>query len=440
MRSIPPEPDRLTEPELPAPAKPRRAVLTAASSVQRERVEWLWPRRIPLRAVSLIVGDPGLGKSMLTCWIAARLSREGKNSIFATAEDSIAAVVRPRLEAAGADLERVTFVRMVDDAGEDGLVLPDDTAELEICVQEEAAVFVAIDPLTAHLPAQVNSWRDQSVRLALAPLHRMAERQGCAVTVVAHLNKSLSAEPLRRIGGSIGIPAAARSALLLARDPDDPDGEEGTSRVLAQVKTNYGLEAPSLRFDIEPIVLPATENEPDVETARLVERGESEHRGEALLASRDDPEERSAVDEAAVWLEDLLSSSPVGATEVQTAARKHGISERTLRRAKTRLGAESKKAAFGGGWEWALPSRQDGQTIWPSSESRHLGHLGENDAVMRVSRASDTSQNHQDGQSRHMAILGLENSHAEFSAPVEDTSEADYWAEHIRSLQERGEL
>src|SRR5919108_637313 len=114
----------------------------------------------------------------------------------------------------------------------------------------------------------------------------MGGGQGCAVTVVCHLNKSLSAEPLRRIGGSIGIPAAARSALLLARDPDDEDGDEGTSRVLAQVKTNYGMEAASLKFGIESIILPATETEPDVETARLVELGESDHRGESLLASR----------------------------------------------------------------------------------------------------------------------------------------------------------
>jgi hypothetical protein len=346
---------------------------------------------------------------MLTCWIAARLSREGKNSIFATAEDSIAAVVRPRLEAAGAELERVTFIRIVDEAGEDGLLLPDDTAELEACVREEAAVFVAIDPLTAHLPSQVNSWRDQSVRLALAPLHRMAERQGCSVTVVAHLNKSISAEPLRRIGGSIGIPAAARSALLLARDPDDPDGEEGTSRVLAQVKTNYGVEAPSLKFGIESIVLPATENEPNVETARLIELGESTHRGEALLATRGDPEERSAVDEAALWLEDLLCGLPVAATEVQAAARKYGISEKTLRRAKNKLGVQSKKAAFGGGWEWSLRQGEDGQTEWPPSQHGQVGHLRENPEAMRLSEGVGTVENAEDGQSRNMATLGAAN-------------------------------
>jgi hypothetical protein len=395
-------------------------MLTPASSVRRERVEWLWPQRIPFGAVSLLVGDPGLGKSMLTCWIAARLSREGKNAILATSEDSIAAVVRPRLEAAGADLDRIIFIRMVDEAGEDGLRLPDDTAALEAAIQEEAAVFVSIDPLTAHLPAEVNSWRDQSVRLALAPLHRMAERQGCAVTVVAHLNKSFSAEPLRRIGGSIGIPAAARSALLLARDPDDPDGDEGTSRVLAQVKTNYGLEAPSLLFGIEPILLPATTDDPDVETARLVELGESEHRGEALLVIRGDPEERSAVDEAVSFLEDLLSGAPVPAEDILAAARKNGISEKTLRRAKTRLGVQSNKADFGGHWQWSLPRHEDGQGVWPPLQLGRIGHLRENDVTMRVSEVSSQPESSEDGQSMGMGILGANGRAAE------DTSEAEF--------------
>jgi hypothetical protein len=336
----------------------RSARLISAASVRRERVEWLWRLRIAKRALTLLVGDPGLGKSMLECSIAARLSRLGLNSILATAEDSIAAVVRPRLEAAGADLERIAFVRMIDEAGEDGLRLPDDVAALESAVEEIGAAFVSIDPLTAHLPADVNSWRDQSIRLALAPLHLMAERQGCAVTAIVHLNKMLSAEPLRRIGGSVGLPAAARSVLLLARDPDDPDGDEGTRRVLAHVKTNYGALAPSLTFAIEPVLLSPLDGEPEVETARLVKLGESEHRGEALLSRRGDPEERSEIDDAIAFLRDELGQGRnVVAGAVQKKARSAGISPRTLARAKARLGVKSEKHGWGdaGVWTWSLP-------------------------------------------------------------------------------------
>ena len=401
----------------------RRALLTPASDVRRERVEWLWEKRIPLRAVSLIVGDPGLGKSMLTCWIAARLSLEGKNSIFATAEDSIAAVVKPRLQAAGADLDRITFVRMVDEAGEDGLRLPDDTDELEKCVEEERAVFVVIDPLTAHLPAEVNSWRDQSVRLAIAPLHRLAERQGCAVTPVAHLNKSLSAEPLRRIGGSIGLPAAARSALLLACDPDDPDGEG--ARVLAQVKTNYGVEAPSLRFGIEPILLVAKNGEPEVETARLVELGESEHRGEALLASRGDPDERSALDEAVAFLEEELGDRTIDAKAVKKAARDLGIAERTLDRAKRRAGVIVERvggAAAEGHWTWQLRTPKGLAAL----EDGALGALSANPHEQRDSDNGVPLR----PPSIQMALLGGENPQTlvvpELSADAPEWERA-YW-------------
>jgi hypothetical protein len=244
---------------LPLPEPYKRAYAIRASSVEREAVDWLWTGRIPLR-------------SLLTCELAARVSREGVFTLIATAEDSLAATARPRLEAAQADLDRVAFVEMqADDGLPTGLSLPDDVGELEQLVQECGASLVVVDPLAAHLPAEVNSWRDQSVRLALAPLHALADRQRCAIVLVVHLNKALSAEPLRRIGGSVGIPAAARSVLLLARDPDDGD----TRRVLAHVKCNVGPPAPSLLYELEPVLLPATNGFPDVETVRLVEKGEA---------------------------------------------------------------------------------------------------------------------------------------------------------------------
>jgi RecA-family ATPase len=135
---------------------------------------------------------------------------------------------------------------------------------------------VVIDPLMAHLPAEVNSWRDESVRTALAPLYRMAEERDCSVVIVLHMNKARGADPLHRVGGSIGIPGAVRSALLLARDPDDPDGERGNRRVLAHVKSNVSELAPSLSYEIEPVLLPGDDR---IETARLRLLGESERSG-----------------------------------------------------------------------------------------------------------------------------------------------------------------
>jgi putative DNA primase/helicase len=338
----------------------RYAIANPASTFEREQVEWLEPSRIPLGAVTLVVGDPGLGKSAYTTGLAAKLSQAGMTSLICTAEDSLTATVRPRLEAASADLEQIGFVQMKGEDGyEDGLYLPDDVLELDACVRDWEARLVVVDPLTAFLPSDVNSWRDQSVRGAVAPLRALAERHRCAVVVVAHLNKGASADPLRRTGGSIGLPAAARSALLLARDPEDPDGPEGRRRVLAHWKSNLSELAPSLLLELEPIVLAALNGYPDVKTIRMRELGESAHNGETLLAVRGDAQERGALEDAKAFLHDELSDGRrVSAATVQKRASAAGISPRTLDRAKAELGIRSKKDGFEGGWAWALPEER----------------------------------------------------------------------------------
>ncbi len=340
-----------------------RAYARPVSGFERERVDFLEPGRVPFGAVTVLAGDPGLGKSLKTISQAARLSRgelTGKPEValIATAEDSIAATVRPRLEAAGADLDLVQIVQLVRDGFPDGLRLPDDVQELDRLVAASGARLVVVDPLVAHLPAEVNSWRDQSVRLALAPLHALAERHGCATEVVVHLNKSVSSDWLRRIGGSIGITGAARSTLLMARDPDDPEGEKGSRRVLAHVKCNVGPEMPSLLYEMDPILLPAGNGNPEVETVRLVELGESEHEAEALLSGRGDPEERNALEEAVAFLEEELGGGRVmDAKKVQRSAKDAGHASRTLDRAKQRAGVVAERVGGvgkAGHWTWRL--------------------------------------------------------------------------------------
>src|SRR5579859_6662641 len=262
-----------------------QAASVRASDVQAEPVDWLWPGRVPLRAVSVLAGDPGLGKSLLTVELAARVSRgdlEVAGSVLLlTAEDSFAHVVRPRLEAADAVLERIRFGSVTRDGFETSILLPDDLGLLRQLVLAERARLVVIDPLSAHLSASVNSWKDQEPRRALAPLHRLADEAAAAVVVVAHLNKGPGTDPLQRLGGSIGLPAAARSVLLLAHDPGDPDGEGGSRRVLAQAKSNFSVMAPALGFEIESVTLPGS----GIETARIRETGISGYGPADLLVS-----------------------------------------------------------------------------------------------------------------------------------------------------------
>ena len=242
-----------------------------------------------------MAGVGGMGKSQFTCLLAARVSRgelgAAGDVLIATAEDDPSTTVRPRLEAVQADLDRVHFLTIATAEGEtDGITIPDDVAQLEETVAFHGARLLVIDPLVAHLPGEIDSHRDQSVRRALAPLYRLATTTGCAVVVVLHLNKSTGLAPLMRLGASVAFGNAARSVLLLDRDPDDEDGERGHRRVLAHIKCNVAPLGPSLLYRVAPIVLPAEGSAPMVETSRLELLGESAHDGRALLNAGDEDE------------------------------------------------------------------------------------------------------------------------------------------------------
>jgi hypothetical protein len=311
-------------------------------------------------SITVLAGDPGLGKSLLSLDLAASLSRgelgprSAGDVLLLTAEDSRTHTVRPRLEVAGADLTRVHFGGLRRDGFETALVLPNDVGALRGLIESTRTQLVVIDPLMAHLAANVNSWKDQMIRQALAPLNALADATATAIVIVAHLNKGQGTDPLQRLGGSIGIPAAARSVLLLGRDPDDADGEQGSQRVLAHVKSNVSELSPSLRFNVEAAMAGST----CVETARIVQTGISKYTGSDLLVS-DRRERGSKLAEAVAYLDGALADGPRPVREVKAEAEESGITEQTLIRAKQKLGVDSVKLDFGSGWAWGSPEKAD---------------------------------------------------------------------------------
>ena len=221
------------------------------------------------------------------------------------------------------------------------LWLPNAVAEIREWVETNEVRLLIIDPLTAFLPdGKVDTWRDSSIRGALAPLARVADQAKIAVVAVVHLNKGAGGDPMRRIGGSIGLPAAARSVLLLADNPDCPGAER---RILAHAKSNYGRLSRSLLLEIQ-------ENE-DLETAQLVEIGKSTYSAGDLVC---EPESQSRLDEAIDFLEVELAGGGRQARELLKTAEKAGITEITLQRARRRLGVKSEKVGFDH-WAWKLP-------------------------------------------------------------------------------------
>ena len=164
-----------------------------------------------------------------------------------SAEDGLADTIRPRLDAAGADTERIVALSTVayGTAAERTISLTQDLSTIELAIGRVGAAMLVVDPLMAFLSGKTDSHKDQDIRRALAPLAALAERTGAAVLIVRHLNKSAGGNTLYRGGGSIGIIGAARSGLVVAPDPEDPE-----RRILAANKHNLSVAAPSLAFRV----------------------------------------------------------------------------------------------------------------------------------------------------------------------------------------------
>lgn len=340
--------------------------LLRLSDVQPEPVRWLWPGRIPLGKLTILDGDPGLGKSLLTIDLAARVSTgdpmpDGTTSdcegpagvVLLTAEDDPADTIRPRLDAAGADCTRIVLVQAIreltilpDDAIRERTRLPNlgDIAALEKAIAEVEAKLIIVDPVMAYT-AGADTHVDSEVRSVLSRLAELAQRTGVAILAVRHLNKAGGSNPLYRGGGSIGFIASARSGLLVAPDPDDMEGKR---RILASTKSNLAELPKSLAYTIEA----------PTSVAKITWLGTSDQTARTLLAAPSDDEERNAIDEAKDFLLSLLADGPIEAKQVKAEARDAGIAERTLARAKQLLAVQAVKSGFGdsGKWLWCLPS------------------------------------------------------------------------------------
>ncbi len=361
-----------SDPAMPVLVGSAHAITRKLSDVKPESVTWLSPSRIPFGKLTVVEGHPGLGKSTVLLDLAARLTRgegfpgdpplEPADVILLTAEDGVADTVRPRLEAAGADCTRIHtldgFIRFDGKRGEIVLGDPSDSASLEALenlIANTAARLVIVDVLTAFLSGERNSYSDHDIRGALRPLQALAERTGCAIVVVRHLRKTGGGGAITAGGGSIGIAGAARSVLLVDRDPADPE-----RRVLASVKCNLGPPPQSISYRIV-----GAENG----SSRIEWLGWSEHTAESLTEARANEQgemgERSKTEECAECLEDWLTPSGMERKEVLRLGAAAGFSERTMDRARKLLGVLHKSTGYGSEKRshWSLPSIPPAGTI-----------------------------------------------------------------------------
>lgn len=322
------------------------------SAIAPEILQWLWPERIPLGKIVLIIGDPGLGKSTITIWLIAQVTSGGEwpdrpgefaikgDALLLSAEDDPGDTIRPRLDAAGAEVDRVHLIKsaILDDGKSGHFNLGRDIERLEAALKRLPNVrLLVIDPISSYLGA-VDDHRNSELRGLLAPLADLVARYKLAVVGVSHLRKS-PGKAVHAALGSMAYTATARAVHLVAEDPDDKD-----RRLFLPVKGNLSAERSGLRFEINR------------ESGVIWLPGSVDVSADQALSPERDPAPQKA--EAIEFLQEILAGGAVSAKEVFEEAELRGIGRRTLERAKKELGIRSQRGGFGSGgtWEWALPA------------------------------------------------------------------------------------
>ena len=312
----------------------KKSRLIRMSDIETEQVQWLWYPFIPYGKITIIQGDPGEGKTSFVLAMIALLTTgkplpdekaaaEPIRVIYQSAEDGLSDTIKPRLEMSGADCSRV----LVIDESEKELTLCDE--RLEQAVQETGARLIVLDLLQAYLGDNVDMHRANEVRPVFKRLCAMADRTGCAIILIGHMNKAQGLKSSYRGLGSIDFRAAARSVLLVGRLKSDP-----AVRVVAHDKSSLAPEGKSIAFSLD------------------AENG-FQWIGYCDISVDDVLSGAGSVQTKTAQMEDELRrmlAEPVPADDVLRRAAELGISERTVNIAKKNVGVDSYKV--GNRWYW----------------------------------------------------------------------------------------
>lgn len=330
-------------------------VTNMAAVADADGVRWLWPHRIAFGQLTLLQGEPGVGKTWLTLDVIARISTHRElpggaprldrplNAVVMANEDGPAATKR-RLEMLGADLSRVHLLNEKEVKGRRLPVTLEDLELIERVIVEASANFLVIDPVNAFMTG--DSYKDVDVRRRLAPLVNMARERNVAVMCLTHMAKEAKRSPLHRALGSIGFMGSARLGLELAADVLDA---EQRRRLLFTIKNNLSADESSLAYTIV--------------RGRLVwEAGPQIPNYDSLVAAsqgKDTPEQMTAVEFLRALMNDERETWPLRAKETVRKASEIGISPTALQRARKQLGLTSRKHGFNdkAEWRWHRPRR-----------------------------------------------------------------------------------
>lgn len=374
--------------------KPKNEVdIIRMSDLEMKPVNWLWPDRIACGKVTLIAGNPGLGKSQITAMLAAHVTQgyawpdcpdipvKVGSVIFLSAEDDPADTILPRLKAADADISRchaLQAIKIEGPMGQEqlrGFDLSQDLGRLRSVIDQFGDVrLIVIDPVSAYM-GKTKDNNNAEIRGLLTPLSALSSDTGAAIVLITHLNKSTAHDAIGRVIGSIGMIAAARAGYAVSKDPQNPD-----IRYFVPLKNNIGNDQDGFSFTIQGVKVTD-----EIETSRII-WGEVIEAQRVLYPEDDKPTQANGASE---FLTEVLGEGPKPAAEIFAEGEGPGYSKGTLRRAKQRLGIKHRKMGMDGGWEWYLPREivNNAQSIVSAYEEPEGA---EGDTILSVASSVET--------------------------------------------------
>ena len=367
--------------------RPRRFTATKPDLSKVVPFEWAWEARVLLGYLNLLVGDEGVGKGTILAYLAARWTRgdlpgdlKGKptNVLIVGDEDGFNGVWVPRLEAAGADLERIRDLP-ADEDGE-GLTLPRDLSELKRDITEEEIKIVIFDQFLDNLDADVDDWRTREVRRAVAPVRRWARGQSVALLAALHTNKSRTRNFREKTQSSQAFNALSRSSLFLAEHPEDSE-----RRVLARPKGNYAKRPEAKSFKVEGVVLEINGRRHEV--GKVADLKDEDFSPEDLLGGQKSDQSSKAATARKIISMALADGQEHEARPIITACTNVAISKTAVFEAAKELGVEKRKTeGVRPRAMWKLPTRAHAQRKQISRKSGKSGR-----SAVETSQTSETS-------------------------------------------------
>lgn len=349
-----------------------RASYRRMSDIAIEPIKWLWKGRVALGKLTVIAGDPGMGKSQITAYMAAivtngKLWSDGAPAttpgsvIILSAEDNAADTIKPRLIAAGAVVEDVYILDHIAGIVVNGrraerfFDLGQDLTCLEALIIKLGNVrMIVIDPVSAY-QGKKDGNSNTDIRSLLTPLSNLAAKYGVAILLITHFNKSKDQTPISRVIGSTGLIAAARAGYAVVEDRNDPK-----VRYFVPLKHNLGNDHDGLGYRIEGIEL-----EGGIETSKISWLPERVQAHDILFETSQSTKPVSGT--ATTFLEEYLSSGPKPANTLMNDARAKGFSFGVIQRASKRLNIKKRKQGLGGSWFWQLTTE-----ITPSTPTEDI--------------------------------------------------------------------